>query len=234
MINTSLNLYGLILIISFILEFTVICYFSQNQLSSHNRFYFIIYLLIGIIFGGKYYTLITHHQFNEVSFITVGMSSVGSLIGGLTMLAIYSWQYKISLKKLANLVAPAIPLMYGIGKIGCFLTGCCLGFKYTGVGAITYKYSQIVSSEFSYFPIQIIESITFIFLFFYLYHLANKKDPQVISKCLILWETLKFILEFFRLKSSATILSINQIVCLFLIFLGFIIYKFKSPKKPIY
>lgn len=55
----------------------------------------------------------------------------------------------------------AAPLMYSIGKIGCFLSGCCEGFVYNGIGSVSYNYVPNPTG-LSYFPIQIIESITFL------------------------------------------------------------------------
>ena len=59
-----------------------------------------------------------------------------------------------------------LPLLYAVGKIGCFIAGCCYGIEYYGIGNVVYNYvpkSEIIGLHL--FPIQIVESIVFFLIF---------------------------------------------------------------------
>ena len=95
----------------------------------------------------------------------MGLSSYGAVIGLIVMLFLYSKQHKKKFKDLLFAIMPSIPLMYGIGKIGCFLVGCCYGIKYYGPLSITYNYSPSAPKDIGLFPIQLLEAIVFIIIF---------------------------------------------------------------------
>src|SRR5947208_1202704 len=56
-----------------------------------------------------------------------GMSFHGGLVGGVLAGAIYAWRRRLPFWALADAVAPGLALGYAIGRIGCFLNGCCYG-----------------------------------------------------------------------------------------------------------
>ncbi len=230
MFNTDFNFYGTILIFSFIINAIVTAILSnRNKLKFEEIIHLLLYEFIGIILGGKYYTLFTQYSlYKNTNFLYISMSSLGAFIGAFVMVFIFSKQFKISCKKVFNIISPCIPLMYSLGKIGCFLAGCCIGFKYSGFGAVTYNYSQFVTNEFSYFPVQIIESIVFFGIFIFMMKLSKESKGQIFSKCLIASGSCKFLLEFLRIRENVSFLSINQIFCLLLIVIGFISLKIKN------
>lgn len=235
MFKTDFNFYGLMVILSITLSMVVTWYNGKNYFSRQGQFYFMVYQLIGIVFGGKYYTLLTHYEVvKNRNFVLLGMSSLGSLIGLIIMTLIFVKQYNKDRKKVLNIMAPSLPLMYGVGKIGCFLAGCCGGFVYSGIGAVTYKYSTSVTGELSYFPVQIVEAIVFIGLFLLVMSKFKKGKSDCFRLAIVLSCSLKFGLEFLRLREGVKFLSINQIFCLIL--LGCVVIlevmkKIRSEKK---
>jgi phosphatidylglycerol---prolipoprotein diacylglyceryl transferase len=56
-----------------------------------------------------------------------GLVVYGSLLAGGAALAGFVWRYKIPGLALADLVAPSVVLGVAIGRIGCFMNGCCYG-----------------------------------------------------------------------------------------------------------
>ena len=56
-----------------------------------------------------------------------GMSFHGGVIAGIGAGVLYMRHRKIPLLAMADAVAPGIALGYAIGRIGCFLNGCCYG-----------------------------------------------------------------------------------------------------------
>ena len=56
-----------------------------------------------------------------------GLSSMGGMIAIAVMLAAMAWRTGVRIAVLADAVAPAGLLALGIGRLGCFLAGCCFG-----------------------------------------------------------------------------------------------------------
>lgn len=56
-----------------------------------------------------------------------GMEVYGGIIGGFLACAAYIKLKRMSLRLLSDIVAPSLLLAMGVGRIGCFLYGCCWG-----------------------------------------------------------------------------------------------------------
>lgn len=233
MINTKIPLYG-ILVVSGILSGLYIIYKNIKTLNykKEENYGLILYILLGTLFGAKYFTLLTNFNKykNNIDFNKIGLSSYGAAIGIIILLIIFAKQYKKNFKELINNILPAIPLMYGISKIGCFLAGCCYGIKYNGPLSITYKYSLSAPKNISLLPIQIIETITFILI--YLYTSKKKKENKnIIGITLLLCGLSKFLLDYLRMNHINKILTVNQIVSIPFIIIGLILYFTLNQSK---
>lgn len=179
---------------------------------------------IGIIGGGILYTYIFSKGF--------GFSSLGGVIGGLIMLYLYSLLVKKDYKYMLILFMPSIPLMYAIGKIGCFVAGCCYGIPYDGIGHIVYHSSEVALLNTNLFPIQIVETIIFLIIFIYIIsrYYKNKFSIKLIMIEIIVCGIAKFLLDFLRYEYTVKVVTSNQIMCLLLvIFSG--IYLIRLNKK---
>lgn len=232
MINTKIPLYG-ILVVTGILSGLYIMYKNVKTLNykKEENYGLILYILLGTLFGAKYFTLLTNfNKFKDnIDFKKIGLSSYGAIIGILILLIIFAKQYKKNFKDLINNILPAIPLMYGISKIGCFLAGCCYGIKYNGPLSITYKYSLSAPKNISLLPIQIIETITFILIYLYISK-KKKENKNIIGITLLLCGLSKFLLDYLRMNHIDKILTVNQIVSIPFIIIGLILY-FKEKSE---
>lgn len=232
MINTKIPLYG-ILVVTGILSGLYIIYRNIKTLNykKEENYGLILYILLGTLFGAKYFTLLTNfNKFKDnIDFKKIGLSSYGAIIGILILLIIFAKQYKKNFKDLINNILPAIPLMYGISKIGCFLAGCCYGIKYNGPLSITYKYSLSAPKNISLLPIQIIETITFILIYLYISK-KKKENKNIIGITILLCGLSKFLLDYLRMNHINKILTVNQIVSIPFIIIGLILY-FKEKSR---
>ena len=104
----------------------------------------------------------------------------------------------------------ALPLMYGIGKIGCSFAGCCAGIQYSGPFAITNNLGIKI------FPVQIVEVIVFLgaFVVSFAYELKGRYEP---FKAAISYALIKIVLDFLRDTHSTKILTANQYFCMLVI-----------------
>lgn len=179
---------------------------------------------IGIIGGGILYTYIFSKYF--------GFSSLGGVIGGLIMLYLYSLLVKKDYKYMLILFMPSIPLMYAIGKIGCFVAGCCYGIPYDGIGHIVYHSSEVALLNTNLFPIQIVETIIFLIIFVYIIsrYYKNKFSIKLIMIEIIVCGIAKFLLDFLRYEHTVKLITSNQIMCLLLVIFSSI-YLIRLNKK---
>ena len=114
--------------------------------------------ILGAIVGAKLSALVGdyHWPWRAVDdwriILTSGRSITGALIGGFLAAEIAKpmLDYKLPPN---DRFAAVLPVSIGIGRIGCALTGCCLGAPYDGPLAVTY------ADGVSRFPAQIVEAI---------------------------------------------------------------------------
>ncbi len=106
----------------------------------------------------------------------------------------------------------AMPLMYGIAKIGCFTAGCCRGICYDGIFCV--RYTGKLTGDICVFPVQLSEAAVFIAIYIAGMALLKKHDVHSVHKVIIMSAAAKFALEFLRNSHSHSTLSIEQTVCL--------------------
>jgi len=66
-----------------------------------------------------------------------GMVWYGGLLFAAFGIVLYAWRQRLSILTLADALAPSIALGLAIGRIGCFLNGCCYGRPTTLPWAVT-------------------------------------------------------------------------------------------------
>ncbi len=137
------------------------------------------------------------------------LRSTGVYYGGLLLaLGASAWflrRSKLPGWTVADLSAPGIALGQAIGRIGCLSAGCCYGKPTQLPWGITftnkYSYENVgVPLNTPLHPTQIYESIGAFILFAYLMWRLSRKHftGQIILEYLILYASLRFVIEFFR------------------------------------
>lgn len=228
MINTKFSLYPTMILLSLLANIIiVILIYKKNNFTKDEIIGALVYENMGIIFGAKLLTYIQNYKtYGNFNFLSLGLSSYGALIGAILCLIIFGLQFKKPIKDMLFTFMPSIPLMYAIGKIGCFLVGCCYGIEYNGIGSISYKYSQVAPNHIHLFPVQIIETITFTIIFIYMIKkiLKNKFNWKTLGISFLLSGIAKFILDYFRMSHANTLISLNQIISIIFIVIGIVMY----------
>lgn len=235
MFNNDFPIYSLMILLSLIANVVVVFIihkkfsFTKDQIIGA-----LVYENIGIIVGAKVLTYIHHYQqYGTFDFLSLGLSSYGGVIGAIICLIIFGFQFKKPIKDMLFTFMPSIPLMYAIGKIGCFIAGCCHGIEYNGWGNVVYNYSLVAPEHTHLFPVQIVESIFFILIFVYMINriMKNKFNWSTLGISFILCGASKFALDFLRISHTDIIISLNQIISLVFILIGVVIFiKNKNHK----
>lgn len=124
----------------------------------------------------------------------------GGLIGGLIFVALAGKIHKINTGKYVTAVIPCLPLAHGFGRIGCFLSGCCYGIPYNGIGCVVYHKPSFAPTEIPLFPVQLVEAFLNFALAIVLLLFVYKKafSPWSVYLYLYSYAVIRFILEYFR------------------------------------
>lgn len=108
-----------------------------------------LYGIIGGLIGAKLLFFIAEAPYilknpsSIISMIKEGFVVYGAIIGGALAGYIYCKVKNLNFLEHFDLVAPAIALAQGIGRIGCFCAGCCYGREAHNFPlAVTFKISE--------------------------------------------------------------------------------------------
>lgn len=179
-----------------------------------------LHILVNI----HYYVL---HPLEIIKIRNGGLAVEGAIIFSLVFLVLYSKIKKISTFKVLDEVAIFVPLGQAIGRIGCFLNGCCYGKETNFFLGIKFPFL-----EKKVHPTQLYYSFSYILLFFLLYKLSKKLkkgEGFIFSIYLIAFAIIRYFIDFLRgdLKKTIWELYPTQIIAILIfLFTGiFIILK---------
>ena len=159
------------------------------------------YLIIGALVGARLYYLAF---FNPRSFIEEplsifriwqgGLAIHGGILGGIIANILFAKRRKISFWRLADLVAPSLLLGQAIGRIGCFLNGCCYGIPMNALRIHPTQLYEMVLNLIGFFGLWIArKKIKFSGGLFLLYLMIYNSIRIVVSSlradCLYIWGT---------------------------------------------
>lgn len=214
--------YGIILLISIIISlFYIYRMLKKENIKDKNIYlYILLYGLFAITFG-KFYTMITSNEYN---ILKAGLSSYGGLIGVILASIIFEFIVPTN-KKIIKYTIISLPLTYGIGKIACFIAGCCYGIPYNGLFNVVYKDGLNIPL----FPIQITETIVFIMIFIICNKLRNNKN--IIYITIFISTIAKFLLDFLRYEHINKLITTNQIFSIIVIIAIIVLLIIKKLKK---
>jgi phosphatidylglycerol:prolipoprotein diacylglycerol transferase len=140
--------------------------------------------------------------------ILFGKSIVGGLVGGMIGVIAIKKIFGIKLK-LGNVIAPAIALGMAIGRIGCFLNGCCRGIP----AARGFDFGDGLLR----LPTQLFECAFHLVAFVVLVYFGNKaKMPGILFKLyLLVYFIFRYLTEFIRENTIVCCgMTVYQIICL--------------------
>lgn len=215
--------YGILIVLSMLIGLLyVFIMLKKEKIDNKNVYlYAILYISFSLVFGKMFSMVATGFKQN---ILESGLSSYGGVIGVILACIIFELILPTN-KKIIKYAILSLPLVYGIGKIGCFIAGCCSGIPYNGIFKVIYKDGLNIGQ----FPIQIVESITFIILFIIINKLRNKKN--IIYITIFISIILKFLLDFLRYEHINKLLTTNQIFSIIVLISLIIIYVFRSKIK---
>ncbi len=195
--------YGFSLAVAFIAGFFICAYELQRKKIDVNVVYdLVIAAIIGGIIGAKLFYIFARLDFfiefpRQVFSIREGLVLYGGVAGGALAVCLIVLRKKISLPKMADIAAPCLAFGIAIGRVGCFLNGCCYGKPSSLFWAIEFP-------ELSHtrHPTQIYHILFNLVIFGIIWKLRRKidKDGMIFWIYLLLYSMGRFSVEFFRVS----------------------------------
>lgn len=216
----------------YIIAFIVVTLLLKYELKRNNYppyFYIlltVVSLTSGLIGSKIYYLLEIWNEFIQNpygNFFHIGGSG---WYGGFALGCISIWLTlkikKLPVLKTLDIMAPIIPLGQVIGRLGCFLAGCCHGIPSHVSWAVSFP-DGLFPPSVKVHPTQLYEMVVYLFIFILLWNLRKKaaKNGVKFSLYLILSGLGRFMVEFYRLNPKTPLgLTVPQIIAIIGIMLG--------------
>ncbi|MDA3931323.1 MAG: prolipoprotein diacylglyceryl transferase [Tenericutes bacterium] len=172
---------------------------------------------------------------------------LGGLIGGvLSFLLLIKYFFKDEnkdIKQLLNTLITGVVLAHAIGRIGCFLAGCCFGIptdSFLGV-VFPYGYAHQEFPDIAIYPTQLFES-AFLFILFVALNKVKSFKTIELEVYLIAYGTWRFFLEFIRGDDRGSLFGFisteytvfptpSQYISVLMVVFGFYLLRKNKHKK---
>ena len=157
----------------------------------------------------------------------------GGLIGGILGLLLVCHIHRQSFLMFADVAASLLPLGHAIGRLGCYLNGCCYGCEYEGVFAVSFIVDGVVTKVF---PTWFFEA-GFCFALFAIMQTFKKTYFTGFRTgfYLISYSTFRFLIEYMRgdeIRGTIGVVSSSQAISVIVLVAGIsmIVYSMRSRK----
>ena len=242
----TLHTYGLFVAIGFFVGILVTIRLGKTEGFSAQQvmdmsFIILLSAIIGsrvmyVLINASYYT---RQPLDMLKIWQGGLVFSGGIIGVVLTMIWYIKRHDLPLGKVADLWAPAIAIGQCIGRIGCFMAGCCYGKPTDLKWSVTFTHTHALCPlNIPLHPVQLYSSISGLIIFGVVMLLYSKRkfEGQIFLWFLILHSTARLALERFRGDDRGLLLNSNMsmtqfVAILILISAAGILLVVKAKKK---
>lgn len=157
-----------------------------------------------------------------------GLAIFGGILVAVIAILVFCRFNKLHFLKIVDLIVPFVALGHSIGRIGCFLNGCCYGMP-SKFGIYFPIHNEVL------IPTQLISSLLLLILFVILRLKQSRphQDGAIFVTYIILYSAIRFFVEFIRADSPRFLLGLTifQYFCIVLFVLGVLSYKIAWKSK---
>ena len=193
--------------------------------------------LLGGIAGARALYVLLHisyymrHPLEILNLTRGGLVWYGGNLGGLAAFVWYAAKRKLKIWNAADLFVPYIALAQSIGRIGCFLNGCCygiasspsypLGVVFPGSGAVLHP-TQIYSSL----------ALLVVYVILRIWQEKRRFPGEICLGYFMLYPLERFLMEFLRGDNIRIFLGLtmSQIISVVVFFIAAPIFTYKASK----
>lgn len=249
--------YGLMIGIGFALAVFAGCFLAKKKGLSDNDFINMAMwvLVIGFAGGKLLHILVEFKLFLTDPMAVIGSSGFvvyGGIITGVLSVVVYCKVKKLNVLDYLDIFGAAVPLNQSLGRVGCFLAGCCYGRETDSPIGVVFPEGCCAPAGVRVLPTQVFMAIGDMVMFIALsaFFLKTKQiiteDGQkeangfhkysapgcTASLYLILYSVGRFVIEFFRNDERGAVgaLSTSQFIAIFTFAAGVILFFLISGK----
>ncbi len=202
--------------------------YNKNDffIKKYKEVIFCINIIIGFAFAAIFENFF-HRDFSRVG--QYGITFYGGLVVAIPLNLLL---LNFSLNRfvlLLNLATPALLLSHAIGRVGCYMAGCCYG-------RLISDFSVFSTLGNNRIPTQLVEAIMLIIIYFIVTKWVRFESRYLYY--FILYGVIRFLLEFFRDDDRGNLFNISlspaQVISVILILLALFIrifFKFFSSNN---
>lgn len=178
-------------------------------------------LFVAGVVGARLFYILQHFEAYRTDPVRIFSFREGGLVwyGGFILAAIsgmvYAFRHGLPVLKLCDFFAPLVPLGHAIGRLGCFLNGCCYGRVSHVPWAVTFP-----GDSSPRHPTQIYEALSLAALSLLLFGLSARRHRtgEIFAFYLLFYALIRIGTEYFRGDQYAIgPLTIPQWTSLFLL-----------------
>lgn len=194
------------------------------------------FVLLGAVLHNKIVYAHSFEEFCNSLWKNTGIAFLGGFIGGLIgflLLFHFMMKNRIAIKLVMDNVVPSLVLGHAIGRIGCFLGGCCYGKPFfIGVSYGKSSLAYRTYGDATLFPSQLVEA-GILFIMFLVFSKIKSRQTELY---LLSYSVVRFLLEFLRGDSRGNAIGIfspAQMICIamFLVGMGISIWNNGKVKE---
>ena len=163
-----------------------------------------------------------------------GFVVYGGIIGGALTIYGYCKLKKIDVLSYLDLMIPSVALAQALGRVGCFLAGCCYGKETNSILGVVFTNSDFAPNGVKVLPTQLFMAGGDLLIMAVLLWYASKRPMRGRTSMLylILYSVGRFAVEFLRNDDRGTVglLSTSQFIAIFTLAAGVLGFFLVMPK----
>ena len=253
--NFSIRWYGVMAAIGFIWGAWIINKFKDHaRINEEQATAAVLIAAVGGLIGARIFYVVQYFdQFRRnlwgmLMIFNGGLVFYGGFFLAIAALFVYCRVKKIDFIRLLDVFSVALPLGHAMGRVGCFLNGCCYGKMTSSCLAVNYPiydFKRNVMIISPVHPVQLYEAAASLLVFVIMFSVMKKylntgklKPGIMASSYLIVYGFLRFGDEFFRGDHAPNYLLDGWMTPAQVIGLGIIpvgvaaLFYFKCKKNP--
>ena len=239
--------YGTMIAIAFLLTYLYVCRLAAKRgIDDEHITDLYLVIIITSIFGARMNYVVSNwaeYRNNLASIPKVwegGMVYLGGFIGAMLGGLGYLTLRRLPWGPYYDMFSPAVPFACALGRVGCFLNGCCFGIACDLPWAMHFPMRTGAGPEPRH-PTQIYEMIMLfaICAFMHRYYLRNRRPGMSMVVFVYLYSLDRFIIEFFRAESTYEHylfgLTLGQSTSILVVALAAVAHmwiRFRTPAGP--
>ncbi|MFH1122934.1 MAG: prolipoprotein diacylglyceryl transferase, partial [Pseudomonadota bacterium] len=222
----TVHTYGLFVAIGFAVALLVTLKTGKTQavapkLVLDMAFFMILWAIIGsrLLYVLNHFAYYRTHPAEIVKIWQGGLVFSGGLVAVIGVMIWYLKRHHLSFWTVGDLWAPGVTVGQAVGRIGCFMAGCCYGRPTDLVWGVVFNHPQSLAPlHVPLHPTQLYATLSGFMIFVILLLLGARKrfEGQVFVWFLILHSTARLLIERFRGDERGMIpgseMSVTQLV----------------------